>query len=187
MPETMRVDDVFGELPEVVGEQLRLRKLRIDDIDDVFAYASDPAVSRYTLWRTHRNSAESKAYIKAVLDQYAAGDVAVWALERRADRVCIGTGGFVKWHPQHRRAEIGYALARRYWGQGYGTEAAQLFIQFGFEQMRCHRIHAFCVPENIASWRVMEKVGMVYEGTLRGYVFQDGRPVDLRVYAIIRP
>ncbi|MCO5192260.1 MAG: GNAT family N-acetyltransferase [Anaerolineae bacterium] len=182
----MPIQNVFGDLPEVTTERLRLRKLRIEDIDAVYAYASDPQVSRYTLWSTHRTSAESKAYIKAVLDQYAAGEVAVWALERSADGVCIGTGGFVSWQPQHRRAEIGYALARAYWGVGYGTEAARAFIEFGFEQMQCHRIHAFCSPENIASWRVMEKAGMLFEGTMRGYVQVDNQPQDLRVYAILR-
>lgn len=181
----MRIQDVFGDLPTVTTERLRLRKLRIEDIDAVFAYAADPEVSRYTLWPAHYSSAESKAYIKAVLDHYAVGDVAVWALERSADGVCIGTGGFVSWRPTHRRAEIGYALARAYWGCGYGTEVARAFIAFGFDRLQCHRIEALCMPGNIASWRVMEKAGMRLEGTLRGYAQIDGRPQDMRVYAIL--
>ena len=81
----MRVDDIFGDLPTVTTERLMLRKVRIEDIDALYAYASDPAVSRHTFWTTHENSAETKAYIKTVLDHYARQEVAVWAIERLQD------------------------------------------------------------------------------------------------------
>jgi ribosomal-protein-alanine N-acetyltransferase len=187
MTTPLRIQDVFGDLPTVTTARLRLRKLRIEDIDAVFAYASDPLVSRYTLWQTHQTSAESKAYIKAILDQYGRGDVSVWALEDRERQVCIGTGGFVSWAPRHGRAEIGYALTRRYWGHGLATEAARAFIEFAFQTMHCYRVQARCAPENTASIRVIQKAGMRYEGTLRGYVCTESGHQDLHMYAITRP
>jgi ribosomal-protein-alanine N-acetyltransferase len=182
----MRVDDIFGDLPTVPTSRLLLRKLRIEDIDALYDYASDPEVSRHTFWTTHRNSAETKAYIKTVLDHYARKEVAVWAIERQQDGVCIGTGGFINWSPKHRRAEIGYALARDHWNQGYGTEAVRAMIRFGFETMQCNRIQAQCVPANKASSRVMEKAGMRYEGTLRDYVYIKDAYQDIEMYAILR-
>ena len=86
----------------------------------------------------------------------------------------------------HARAEIGYALARKYWGQGLMTEAVRAMLDYGFNLLRLNRIEARCDVENIASWRVMEKAGMKFEGVLRQNIFLHGRPRDARMYGILR-
>jgi ribosomal-protein-alanine N-acetyltransferase len=87
---------------------------------------------------------------------------------------------------RHRRAEIGYAISRRYWGQGLAVEAAQAMIAFGFRQMDLVRIEATCLPENMPSQRVMQKLGMQREGVLRSYEVWRGEPKDLVMYALVR-
>lgn len=73
------------------------------------------------------------------------------------------------------RAELSYVLHRGYWGQGIATEVAQRLLQFAFEEMDTHRIFATCLPTNIASWRVLEKIGMKQEGHLRRHLWiRDG-------------
>jgi ribosomal-protein-alanine N-acetyltransferase len=86
----------------------------------------------------------------------------------------------------HSRAEIGYALSRRYWGEGYMSEAVNAVIEFGFREMLLNRIMARCEVNNIASARVMEKVGMQLEGILRQHLFVKGRYWDLKIYSILR-
>jgi RimJ/RimL family protein N-acetyltransferase len=89
--------------------------------------------------------------------------------------------------PEHRDASIGYSLARQHWGRGYATELARGLLQFGFEALGMHRIWAIVEPENVASARVLEKVGMQREGRLRDHRYAKGRWRDSVLYAILAP
>lgn len=80
--------------------------------------------------------------------------------------------------------EIGFWIGREYWGQGYASEALRACLQYGFTVLDVARIQCCCAPENIASWKVMEKVGMVYEGTLRKSYYMKGRLFDDKVYSL---
>ena len=77
-------------------------------------------------------------------------------------------------------------LSREYWGRGLMPEALRAMIAFGFERMGLNRIEARCIAENAASARVMEKVGMTYEGTLRQREFIKGAYRDMKLYAILK-
>jgi [ribosomal protein S5]-alanine N-acetyltransferase len=177
---------LFTRLPTLDTERLLLRALTMADAADLFAYASDPAVARYTSWEPHHTLTRSRRFLESVRRAYQQGRVAPWGIVHRADGRLIGTCGFVSWQPEHRRAEIGYALARPYWGQGYATEAVRAVITFGFTRARLNRIQAICLPENVASARVLEKAGMSLEGTLRHFAVIKGEPVDLQLFAILR-
>lgn len=83
--------------------------------------------------------------------------------------------------------EIGYVLGRPHWGQGYVTESARAMLQFAFETLRLNRIYAECHSENIASIRVLEKIGMRHENTLEKDQFMGGRWYDTWVFAIHKP
>ena len=87
-------------------------------------------------------------------------------------------------HPHHRRTEMGFTIARAYWGQGFATEAAQAVVAFGLEKMQLLRIEAVCLPENLASARALIKAGMQYEGLLRNYQVWRDKTCDLQMYAI---
>jgi RimJ/RimL family protein N-acetyltransferase len=87
---------------------------------------------------------------------------------------------------RNRRGELGYWIGKPYWGQGYATEAARRVVQFGFEVLGLNRIFATHYPHNPASGRVMEKIGMTYEGMMRGHVLKWGEAVDLYFYSILR-
>jgi RimJ/RimL family protein N-acetyltransferase len=82
-------------------------------------------------------------------------------------------------------AEIGYCLNRSYWGKGYGTEVAASLIEFGFKDLKMHRIVAMCDPKNIGSWKIMEKNGMTREGVLRENKIIRGNWRDSYIYSIL--
>ncbi len=88
--------------------------------------------------------------------------------------------------PDDRRAEIGYALAHAEWGRGYAPEAAREVLRCAFDTLSFNRVEAYCVPENVASIRVLEKIGMWREGVLREYVAIGGQLRDRAVYALLR-
>ena len=79
----------------------------------------------------------------------------------------------------HRRGSLGYWLGVPFWGQGYATEAVRRVVAYGFAELRLHRIEATVFSGNAASARVLEKVGMRCEGTLRGYIFKGDAAIDL--------
>ena len=182
----MTIANPFADLPTLETDRLILRQLTVDDLEDVFAYASDPLVARYVTWEPHRSLDDSRFYIDLVLAKYRAGEVASWGLIHRRDRRLIGTGGFQWWNQTHASAEIGYVLARAYWGRGLMTEAVREFIRFGFDEMDLNRIEACHDTANPASGRVMEKAGMTREGTRREAVFLKGDFRDLHIYSILR-
>jgi ribosomal-protein-alanine N-acetyltransferase len=182
----MNVEDVFSDLPALETDRLILRRLAHGDAGDIFVYASDPEVSRYTTWKPHQSMHDTLAFLNPVLEAYAKGEIAPWAVVHKADRKVIGTCGFVSWFPRHARAEIAYAIGRSYWNQGLTTEAARAVVAFGFHRMQLNRIEARCEIPNVASARVMEKLGMSLEGILRQHMFAKGQYVDLKLYSILR-
>jgi ribosomal-protein-alanine N-acetyltransferase len=107
------------------------------------------------------------------------------AIRLRSDgRLCGGVG----LHPDkdHKRAELGYWIGVPYWGNGYATEAAQAAVRYGFETIGLNRIFASCYKHNPASGKVLQKIGMKYEGCMRQHVLKWGKFVDLELYSILR-
>ena len=178
---------VFADLPELETERLLLRKMRLDDAEAVFAYASDPEVTRYVLWDTHRSVEDSESFLRSATEGYERGDFGGWGVVLKVDGAFVGTCGVdAGYAPEHARAELGYVLSREHWGKGLMTEAVRAVIAFGFEQLSLNRIQARCIAENVASARVMEKAGMTHEGTLRESEFIKGAYRDIELYSILR-
>jgi [ribosomal protein S5]-alanine N-acetyltransferase len=182
----MELELLFANLPPLETPRLRLRRLQATDAADVFAYASDPEVARYTSWEPHRSIADSQDFLARTQAAYARHEPYPWGLVDKITGRLIGTCGLLEWSRRHHKAELGYALHRGYWGQGLIAEAASAVIDFGFTRMELNRIEAVCLPENTGSWRVMEKVGMTREGLLREWVWSKGQFRDLLIYAILR-
>src|SRR4051794_15606468 len=116
--------------PTLTTDRLLLRPFTCADAADVFAYASNPNVSRYTTWQTHRSIADSEAFIGMVLgrppDQHA------WAILQRDDPVVIGAIEFGL-KPDAAEAQIDYVLAESFWNRGLMTEAARAVLHYGLE------------------------------------------------------
>jgi [ribosomal protein S5]-alanine N-acetyltransferase len=178
---------VFADLPGLETERLLLRKMRFDDAEAMFAYASDPKVSRYVLWDTHRSIEDSEGFLRSAMEGYERGDFGGWGVVLKDDGAFVGTCGIdVGYAPEHARAELGYVLSREHWGKGLMPEAVRAVIRFGFGRMGLNRVEARCIAENTASARVMEKAGMNYEGTLREREFIKGAYRDIKLYSILR-
>ncbi|MEG3976292.1 GNAT family protein [Microcoleus sp. herbarium8] len=178
--------DILSNLPTIETERLLLRKITLNDASDMFEYACHSEVSEYTMWSTHTSLEDTKYFIKSLIKMYKKRELVDWGIVHKVDEKFIGTCGFVEWSMNHSRAEIGYALSGRYWGEGYMSEAVNAVIEFGFREMLLNRIMGRCEVNNIASARVMEKVGMQLEGVLRQQLFVKGRYWDLKIYSILR-
>ena len=166
-------------------DRLRLRKLRLRDAKDLYAWTSDREVARYVLWDAHRSLGETRDYIRYVRSLYRRGLPASWGIELKESGKVIGTIGVMSWNPDHRWAEVGYSLGKAWWHQGYAAEALGRLIRYLTEERGVHRVEAMCDVRNPASARVMEKCGMQREGTLRQKVYNKGEYADVALYSII--
>jgi ribosomal-protein-alanine N-acetyltransferase len=110
----------------------------------------------------------SRAALEVFMKHWTEHGFGVWAVVDRATGALIGQCG-LKYLPDRPEVEILYALEQAYWGRGVATEAAAAALRYGFESARLERIVAVAFPENRASHRVMEKIGLTYEGMVEVY------------------
>jgi ribosomal-protein-alanine N-acetyltransferase len=172
-------------MPVLETERLRLRPFTLDDDAAVFALASDPEVARFVRFEAHRDVADTRAFLELVQQHYRRGDPFAWAIVRREDDRLIGSCGFVSQAEERKSAEIGYWLGKPHWGKGYAVEAAGALVRFGFEQMGLERVEAKCFLENRPGQRVIEKLGLKFEGMDRSEMIKGIYP-ELRLYGIMR-
>lgn len=171
------------------SERLILRRPVMDDADAlVHNIKSHPDISRNMLsipspYTLDDASAFLEKVTEAVWDEENKNRI--FAVTRASDGVLMGMCGI------HSRgwgcAEISYWIGADFWGNGYASEAVQRVMQYGFEELGYYRIQATYFSWNKASRRVQEKVGMQYEGLLRGFVVKNDEPIDLGMCAILRP
>lgn len=163
------------------GPRVLLRPILPEDARGVFAYASDPAVTEFLTWETHQDLSDSVAFIERAL----ADTQMITRVIQVEDWVagCIGLTPVLR---AFRTAEVGYVLHRAFWGRGYAVEAATLLLGFGFENLRLNRIEALCAVSNRRSLRVLEKLGMHREGTLREYRSFHGKFPEMALYSVLR-
>lgn len=181
----LKVEDIFVQMPILETRRLLLRPICLDDAKDMYEYARDPLVSRYVPWETHRSIEDTYDYINSVVADQQAGKPCSWAVVSKGENRMVGTAGYVWWEPEHSKAEIGYVLARRLWGQGLTKEAAKTIIDFGFTRMELNRIEARCFEGNIGSAKVMEYCGMKREGRMRDYLKLKGSFSTYLFYSIL--
>lgn len=164
--------------------QIILRELTLADTAAVHAYASQAIVSRYQPWGPNTQEDTEEFVAQAITDrQQTPRKRFCFGLEY--DGVFIGSGELYVTDTYNAIAEIGYVIAPDYWGKGFATALTKLLLAFGFEQLDLHRVFATCDPENIGSYKVMEKVGMQREGLLRANVRMKGGWRDSLLYSIL--
>jgi ribosomal-protein-alanine N-acetyltransferase len=167
--------------------RLLLRKPCMEDAPAIFeGYAQDPEVTRYLTWKPHQNVRETEQFLLACGQLWRTGKDYAYAITLKEDGKLIGMFGL---HPLKLKIEVGYALARPYWGKGYMTEVLRAVIDWAFTQPDIFRVQAFCDVYNLGSARVMEKAGMTREGLLHRYILHPNisdEPRDVYLYAVVK-
>ena len=177
--------DMMLTQPSLTTERLVLRPFRISDAFDVRTLAGEWAIADTTLTVPHPYpDGTAELWIATHATGFLAGTQATFAIEERDTQTLIGAVG-LHIEPRHSLAELGYWIGVPYWGRGYATEAARAVVEFGLHTMRLNRIQARHFVRNPASGRVMIKVGMSLEGTLRQAMRKWDRFEDVAVYAIL--
>lgn len=181
-----KIYEIFSNIPTLHTERLSLRALHPIDAEDMFDYASREDVTRYLLWSAHKSEAHTRDYIRYIQSRYQLGDFYDWAIIDHESRRMIGTCGFARIDTENDSAEIGYVLNPDFQGRGYATEASARVIEFGFSTLGLNRIAARFMQGNNASLRVMEKLGMTFEGYHRDAIYAKGEYKTIGYCAITR-
>ncbi|MEO6395167.1 MAG: GNAT family protein [Devosia sp.] len=168
-------------------ERLRLRPFNRGDVDAVYAYRCRADVAQYLFDRpmSHEECAEAIRGRTGQIAFVAEGDKILLAAERKSDGHVVGEASLIWRHIADRQAEIGYVFHPDVQGQGLATEAAHALLDFGFGSAELHRIYARCDARNIASFKVMEKLGMRREAHFREHVHTKGRWDEELIYAML--
>jgi ribosomal-protein-alanine N-acetyltransferase len=175
--------------PEKTWETHRLvaRPASSADADALFEhYGCDPAVARYMTWRPHQDVEETRNFLRRCEAAWVDGSAFPWCLWMKGSGEF---GGMLEIRVRGSAVDLGYALSRRWWRQGFMTEALRHIVQWSLAQPEIYRVWATCDVENVASARVLERVGMDREGVLRRWLIHpnvSATPRDCLCYAVVK-
>ena len=171
---------------ELHTHHLLLREFVSADWPAVLAYQRDSQYLRFYHW-IDRTPEDVQRFVQMFLDQQREQPRLKFQLAviLKSSGQLIGNCGIRRDTIDASQADIGYELDPNYWGYGYATEAARAITAFGFTQLNVHRIWAWCIADNTASARVLERVGLRLEGRLRETDHFKGRWWDRLVYALL--
>ena len=176
----------MGCQPILNTKRLILRPFTLADASELQRLANAPEIAATTLHIPHPYpDGMAEVWIKQHPEMFETGQGVVFAIMRRREAVLLGCVG-LGCDPENQNAELGYWIGVSYWNRGYATEAARTVVAFGFAYFGLHRIKSSYFGSNPASGRVMEKIGMHYEGRRREQLFREGRGFeDVVEYGIL--
>lgn len=177
---------VFTHMPVLETERLILRKMLVSDAEDMYEYAHRPDVTKYLTWYPHADVNYTREYLSYLGSHYKVGDFFDWAVILKSSGKMIGTCGFTRFDYINDSAEMGYVINPEYRGIGIAAEALCEVLRFGFETLSLNRAEAKFIEGNEASRRVMEKVGMQYEGMHRRAMLIKGKYRNIGICGILR-
>ena len=177
---------VIMSQPILETSRLILRSFRKDDAAAVKRLAGDWEIADTTLNVPHPyEDGMAEEWIEAHGPGYEAEKLATFAVVLRDTEELIGTIG-LRINRDVNKGDLGYWIGKPYWNLGYATEAARAVIAFGFDELELNRIYAGHFARNPSSGRVMEKIGMLREGTARQDTMKWGKYEDLVSYGMLR-
>jgi len=173
------------EIPTIHTERLTLRPFSLDDAGAVQRLAGDRDIAATTILIPHPYpDGAAEEWIGTHAGMFEHGEGLTVAVTARAGGVLHGAVSLTI-DARHHHAELGYWIGKAYWGRGYATEAARAVVDYGFHTLKLHRVFAHHMARNAASGRVLEKLGMRYEGTLAEHVRKWDDYEDIRHFGLL--
>lgn len=176
----------MGEHPVLTTERLTLREFAPSDAADVARLAGEKEIAAHTRFIPHPYSLDmAKDWLASLPGKHDRGEILNFAITLTSTGELVGCVGFTL-NGIDNHAEMGYWIGKPYWNQGIATEAGKELVRYAFEKMGLFRIYAHYMTKNTASGRVMQKLGMRREGTMRDHRYKWGKYEDLAIYGIVK-
>jgi [ribosomal protein S5]-alanine N-acetyltransferase len=172
--------------PTQETERLLLRRLEISDAPRLTELFGNYEVLRMITGVAYPYTEDhARDFIGRAQENFDAGTNFAFAMVSKAEQTLIGCIE-LGLRRQFRHGDLGYWVGAPYWGKGYMTEAARQMLRYGFDDLNLNRIYSCHFAHNPASGRVMQKIGMTYEATLRQYIVKFDEYVDMVYYGILK-
>ena len=172
--------------PTLHTARLHLRPFCDADADNLYALHRNATVLRYWDSPPWTDPARADRFLATCRQLADDGTGARLAVQRLDDGTFLGWCSLSRFDPDHRSASLGYCYDEPAWGHGFATEAARALLGWAFDTLDLNRVQAETDTRNLASARVLEKLGFVHEGTLREDCVVDGDVSDSWVYGLLR-
>jgi RimJ/RimL family protein N-acetyltransferase len=169
----------------IVAARTELREVHAGDLAELMHVNGDPEVTRFLPYATWASEADAQAWLERMNGICATGAARQLVIARRADGKAIGTALLFKFDEGSNRAELGYALGRAHWRQGYAGEALRALLGHAFGALGIRRVEAEVDPANEASNRLLQSLGFVREGFLRERWVGKGGPYGVNIYGLL--
>lgn len=165
-------------------DKLLLRSFEDKDAPAIRKLAGSIEIARNTFVPHPYEEGMVGQFIEESNKNTSIGKWANFAIVLKKENILIGSIGYKDIDRKHHRAEFGYWIGKPYWGKGYATEAVELLVDYGFNELGLHRIYATPFGSNIASQRVLEKAGLRKEGILKDHIYHIGEYHDLVFFGL---
>lgn len=160
--------------------KVTLKTFTTENIDDFMEWATDTDVTKYMMWERYTFRSEAESFFINIIEKHQ------WFKAICLDEKVIGSITLDRGKGAHScKAELGYVIAKKYWGKGIVTQAVKLAIQTSFKELDIVRIEAYVDPTNVGSQRVLEKNGFTQEGLMRNCIIQKGVLRDRFIYSLL--
>jgi ribosomal-protein-alanine N-acetyltransferase len=175
----------FNPFPLIATEKLLLRKVELNDVNEIFFLRSDERVMRYIDRSPAKSLEEAGEFIKKITELEENNEAVTWAITIKENPELIGTICYWNIQKEHYRAEVGYVLHPDYWGKGIMQEAFTKVLNYGFKVMDLHSIEANVNPDNKASIKLLERNNFTREAYFRENYFYNEKFLDSAIYSLL--
>ncbi|WP_395044969.1 GNAT family N-acetyltransferase [Flavobacterium sp.] len=176
----------FHPFKNLETNRLLLRRVSVNDVAEVLKLRSDKETMKYIPRPLVTSQEEALEHINMIEDKIESNVGINWAITIKGNPKLIGIIGHYRIQPENHRCEIGYMILKEYWGKGIVTEAIEVVLKYGFEDLNMHSIEAVIDPDNIASEKVLIKNGFVKEAHFIENELYDEKFLDTAIYSILK-
>jgi ribosomal-protein-alanine N-acetyltransferase len=178
-------EELWKVFPELETRRLFLVRLTEKKIPELLKIWGDPIVAKYNGFPP-MDEVEIKNSLRFNEEEYHDCKGIRWGIVLKSNSQLIGTVGYNRWQTViSNKAMLGADVRQEYWNRGISSEASNRIIEYGFNQMKLHRIEAETSPENFSAQKVLEKLGFTFEGTLRDAYFWKSEYRSMRLYSLL--
>lgn len=172
--------------PYLKGAIINLRRIHKSDAESIYQHVKAPEIARYTFIPHPYNIQDALSFIRLTHRQYRNGTNFPLGMEHPQTKQIIGMIALDKVSYEHKNAELGYWLGKKYWGQRITQEAIKLILRYGFKELKLRRIYARVMHPNIASSKLLEKSGFSHEGTMRKMLYRRKQWLDMLWFGLLK-
>lgn len=177
----------YREFPQLETDILTLREMTLADVEFYFRHFNNAKIVEGCCFPGPKSLEAAKEELELYcIKPFQEKRGIRWGIVRKGVNELIGTCGFYDWNKTASRAEIGYDLEPKYWGQGIMTEALRAVLKYGFKVMRLNRIQAIIDSENTESVKLVYRLGFKKEGVLRQRSYFNGQFRDDVCFSLLR-